>query len=87
MKAGANSNEAQSLFSAEQAEEIAIHKKPILRNVDFHVRAADSASASRLHMLFSKITDGWILAFIKTSGIDINPSPYRVGFTFGRDGN
>jgi hypothetical protein len=87
LKAGVNSRAAQSLFSTEQVEEIASHKKPILRNVDFHVRAAVSASASRLHMIFSKITDDWILEFIKTSGIDINASPYRVGFTFGRDGN
>jgi len=87
LKTGVSPEEAQNLFSTEQAAEIASKKEPILKNVDFHVRAALNMRTSRLHMIFSRITDDWILEFIKASGIDTSRRPYRIGFTFGRDGN
>jgi len=75
LKTGVNADQAENLFSTEQAADIASPKKPIPRNVDFHVRAALNNATSRLHMIFSKITDDWILEFIKTSGIDTNQKP------------
>ena len=70
-----------------QEEPTTSRLQPLLKNVDFEVRALLNLRTNRLGLLFKAISNDWIPAFVEANGVDTRNTPVQLGFTFGRDGN
>jgi hypothetical protein len=86
--AGRRSEQQSTLgYRAESKEPTTSRLQPLLKNVDFEVRALLKLRSNRLGLQFTAISDDSIPAFIEANGVDTHTTPVQLGFTFGRDGN